>query len=210
MTSGALGHFTTVSSKRAGRLLVVAAMVLTIIQLGSGRASAVQFCNTTAVVGTTGTGPASPYPSSINVSGLIGTVTDVNVFLLDFTTLGDTNSPPQHWAEDQDIMVAAPSVSNVILMSDAGGDNDMTSGPVTAADLNFDDQAANQLPADFLITSGTWRPVNDDDPSGQPPRRTRPTVAGARADAVRVHVARHLQRHQPQRHLEPLGHRRHE
>ena len=146
---------------------MVAAMVLGILHLGSQSSSAVEFCNTTPIVGTGGIGPAAPYPSPITVSGLTGTVTDVNVRLLDVRTRGDNNSPPQHWVEDADVMVSAPNNAGVILMSDAGGDNNETSGPVVDADLTFDQQAPTQLPADTgPLTSGTYRPVDDDDDVG--------------------------------------------
>lgn len=159
------------SGRNVRRLLVVVAMVLGILKLSSGASFAVQFCNTTPVTGTAGNGPGPVYPSTITVSGLTGTVTDVNVTLLDVRTTGDNNSPPQHWVEDADIMVSAPNpATNVILMSDAGGNNDVTSGPVVDADLTFDDQAANQLPADTgPLVSGTYRPVDDDDDVGPQP-----------------------------------------
>ena len=156
----AAGRFTGLQRKRAGRLLVVAAMVLTVLNLSSQPSFAVQFCNNTNIVGTTGNGPATPYPSSITVSGLTGTITDVNVTILDFTTFPDVGG--FHWAEDTDLMVSSPAGTGVMLMSDAGGDNDVSSGPVNAADITFDQQAANQLPGDALLTSGTFRPVDDD------------------------------------------------
>ena len=145
-------------------------MVLGVLSVSSTPSFAVQFCNTTPIIGPGGTGPANVYPSSIVVSGLTGTVTDVNVTLLDVSTTGDNNSPPQHWVEDADVLVSAPNNSNVILMSDAGGNNDLTSGPVVDADLTFDDQAPNQLPADTgPLVSGTYRPVDDDDDVGPQP-----------------------------------------
>jgi len=138
-------------------------MVLGILNLSSGTSYAVQFCTTTPILGTTGSGPASLYPSTITVSGLTGTVTDVNVTLLDVTTTGDNNSPGQHWVEDADIMVSGPNpANNVIVMSDAGGDNDTSTGPLADVNLTFDDAAANQLPADTKLQSGTFRPVDDD------------------------------------------------
>ena len=153
--------------RKVRRVLVVAAMVLAILNLTSRSSLAVEFCNTTPIIGTGGIGPAAPYPSPIVVSGLTGTVTDVNVRLLDVRTRGDNNSPPQHWAEDADVMVSAPNNAGVILMSDAGGNNDVTSGPVVDADLTFDQQAPTQLPADTgPLTSGTYRPVDDDDDVG--------------------------------------------
>src|SRR5688572_505973 len=80
-------------------------------------ARAVEFCNTTPVIGSSGAlSPSSPYPSSITVSGLTGTVTDVNVRLLDFRTGGDTGG--LHWAEDTDVLLVAPNGANIVPMSD--------------------------------------------------------------------------------------------
>jgi Ca2+-binding RTX toxin-like protein len=144
---------------------VAGAMVLGVASLSSGTSYAVEFCNPTPIMGnTSGPGapfPGNPYPSTITVSGLTGTITDVNVRLLDVTTRPDPGG--LHWAEDADVLLVAPDNTNVILMSDAGGDNNNSSGPVNAVDLTFDQQAANQLPADTALTSGTFRPVNDSD-----------------------------------------------
>ncbi len=57
------------------------------------------------------TGPASPYPSTINVAGLGGTVTRVTVTL---------NGLRHTFPDDLDILLVGPGGS-VILMSDAGG-----------------------------------------------------------------------------------------
>jgi len=100
--------------------------------------------------------PSSPYPSSISVAGLTGTVTDVNVTLRGFQTRTQT------WAEDTDVLLAGPNGANAILMADAGGDNNTSSGQVVDADLTLDDEAATELPADALLTTGTYRPVDDD------------------------------------------------
>lgn len=154
-------------------MLVVTLTALTVVKLATGTSHAVEFCNNiqiaTPLSATPGT--ANPYPSSITVSGLTGTITDVNVTLLSMNTQGDTSNPPQHWAEDNDVMVSSPSGTGVILMSDAGGDNDNSVGPVANVTLLFDEQAANQLPADSHLSGGasnitvTARPVNDSDPN---------------------------------------------
>jgi Ca2+-binding RTX toxin-like protein len=140
-------------------------MVLTVLSLSTRSSYAVQFCNTTPIIGSSLADVSNPYPSSITVSGLTGTITDVNVILRGFTTNPDNGN--FHWAEDTDVMVSAPDNSTVVLMSDAGGDNDTSTGPVAGANLTMDDQAANQLPADTHITTGTWRPVDDDVDAGE-------------------------------------------
>ncbi|HEX2193080.1 MAG TPA: hypothetical protein VHH09_07775, partial [Acidimicrobiales bacterium] len=91
------------------------AMVLTVVGLTSRPSFAVQFCNTTPVVGQNGPVEeipfrSNPYPSPITVSGLTGTVTYVNVTLLGVTTRPQPDAT--HWPSDLDVMVSAPNGSN--------------------------------------------------------------------------------------------------
>ncbi len=159
--------------------MFMAAGLALVVDSPPASAASGHFCNTTPVVGSTVAAPSSPYPSAITVSGLSGTITDVNMSFVGVTTHGDNNNPPQHWPEDMDIMASAPDNSNVILMSDAGGDNEISTGPLSNVNLTFDDQAANQLPADTKITSGTWRPVNDSDTNETDPVDSWPAPAPA-------------------------------
>lgn len=93
-------------------------------------------------------GIASPYPSNITVSELVGTIVDVNV-----TLHGLTHAFPG----DIDILLVSPSGQSVILMSDVGG----ASG-VTNLDLAFDDSAASFLSVSDRLVAGTFRPSNVD------------------------------------------------
>ncbi len=114
-------------------------------------ALAVVFANT-APITIPSTGSASPYPSPITVSGLTGTISDVNVGLRGLS---------HTWPDDVAVLLAGPGGRNVILMSDAGG-GDITcggGGPVSNVNLTFDDQAAQQLPDGSQIFSGTYRPI---------------------------------------------------
>lgn len=91
------------------------------------------FANTTKVE-IPGSGAAMPYPSTINVSGLEGTVTKVSVTLQNFT----------HPAfADLDILLVGPNGRKVILASDAGVNNSVGFEPVT-----FDDEAPSPIPDD--------------------------------------------------------------
>jgi hypothetical protein len=94
-------------------------------------------------------GAASPYPSTIGVSGLPGTVADVNVTLNGFfhTCFSD------NW-----FVVVGPGGQKSLLMSHAGSDcgNDPP-GPVT---ITYDDEAAAPYPCD-AAPSGTFKPVAD-------------------------------------------------
>jgi subtilisin-like proprotein convertase family protein len=120
--------------------------------------SSATFSNPSAItipaVGTVGN--ASPYPSTINVSGLAGTITDLNVSLL-----GVTHTFPR----DIDVLLIGPNGNSIELMTDVGGDSS-----VSGVNLVFDDSAANSLTPDGVLASGTYRPSDPDDPSftGEP------------------------------------------
>jgi subtilisin-like proprotein convertase family protein len=86
---------------------------------------------------------ATPYPSTIDVSGLTGTVTDVNVTLTGFshTSPGDVN-----------VLLVGPGGQSTLLMAGNG-----FAFSVSGADLTFDDAAAQSL-GDGQIVSGTYKP----------------------------------------------------
>jgi hypothetical protein len=90
-------------------------------------------------------GSATPYPSTINVSGLSGPITDVNVTLNNFR---------HTWPDDVDILLVGPAGQKVVLMSDVGG-----SIPVTNLSLTLDD-AASAMPDNAALSSGAFRPTN--------------------------------------------------
>ena len=154
---------------RASRLAVAATLGALSLALVAGPASAQDFTNSTAITTPLPNPPAgcpfpngcpsekaSPYPSTITV-GMSGTVGDVNVTLHDFTY-------PLKPA-DVDMLLVAPGGRSVMLMSDACGDNSTANeNPITTPiELTFDDSAATQLPADSRCSSGTFRPIDDDD-----------------------------------------------
>jgi subtilisin-like proprotein convertase family protein len=109
---------------------------------------AVVFTNPAAITinDATTIGSANPYPSTINVTGLTGTITNVTV------TLNNINHT---FPDDLDILLAGPAGGNLILMSDVGGSDDMTNQTVT-----FDDAAANSLPDAVHYSTGTFKPTN--------------------------------------------------
>ncbi|HEX2275021.1 MAG TPA: hypothetical protein VHG90_14205 [Acidimicrobiales bacterium] len=138
-----------------GVALLAAALVPSL----STPSGAVLFCNATPITFTPPTTPTqsvqpfTPYPSNITVSGLAGTITDVNVTLNGFTHVRP---------EDIDVLLVAPDGTNHVLMSDIGGDNLFPGEPVSGVNLTFDDQAAAPAPADSQLSSGTFRPTDDD------------------------------------------------
>jgi len=93
-------------------------------------------------------GSASPYPSTINVSGVSGNITNIQVSLLGLS---------HTWPDDVDMFLLGPGGQKVMLMSDAGGGY---SSPLNNVNLTFSDSASGTLPDDSQITSGTYRPTD--------------------------------------------------
>ncbi len=101
-------------------------------------------------------GTATPYPSTINVSGVPTghVITKVTV------TLSNYNHT---WPDDVDVLLVGPGGQQCILMSDAGGSVDAVN-----VNLTFDDAAAVSLPDSTAITTGTYRPTNYVSPDNFP------------------------------------------
>ncbi len=93
-------------------------------------------------------GAADPYPSTITVSGMTGTITDVDV-----SVLGWRHTFP----DDVDIMIVGPTGAATLLVSDVGGGTDITS-----ANLLLDDEAGSTIPDGGPVVSGVFRPSNVD------------------------------------------------
>ena len=85
---------------------------------------------------------ATPYPSSINVSGLAGSVSKVTVTLQGFS---------HAYPSDVDVVLVSPGGQKVGLLGGAGGETS-----VNGLTLAFDDSAGGQV--GDPITSGTWQP----------------------------------------------------
>jgi subtilisin-like proprotein convertase family protein len=98
------------------------------------------------------TGPASPYPSTIQVSGLDGAkIRDVNVKLRGYS---------HTFPDDVDVLLVGPSRTgkDALIMSDAGGGRDLT-----GVSLTIDDEAPSSLPDSSPPTptpSGSYKPSN--------------------------------------------------
>lgn len=133
-----------------GGLVAIATLATAAFPAASGAAT-FTFNNPTPIaVPGTGTGPApgDPYPSTIDVSGLAGSITDVNV---NFGATVHTN------AEDMDVALVGPTGVPVFLMSDVCDLDDGALRP-----LAFDDSAATFLSFGGNCPSGTYLPTNDD------------------------------------------------
>jgi Ca2+-binding RTX toxin-like protein len=88
-------------------------------------------------------GTSTPYPSTINVSGLSGNINSLKVTL---TNLSHT------WPDDIDVLLVGPTGTKALLMSDVGG-----SSGVNNVTLTFDPTATSSLPDSGLITSGSYK-----------------------------------------------------
>jgi hypothetical protein len=102
-------------------------------------------------------GSASPYPSTINLSGVDGTVADVNVVL---------NGLTHGRSADLDILLVGPG-GNVLLMSDRGS-------VAVNVDVTFDDQALFEVPAASPILPRAYKPTNTGTPDSFPMMGTGP------------------------------------
>ncbi|MDD4891382.1 MAG: hypothetical protein PHU85_15785, partial [Phycisphaerae bacterium] len=85
---------------------------------------------------------ATPYPSTVAVSGVVGNVSHVTVTL---SGLSHT------FTADLGVELSGPTGANTLVMYQAGGGN-----PVVGANLTFDDDAGGSAPSP--IVSGTYQP----------------------------------------------------
>ena len=95
-------------------------------------------------------GPADPYPSAIEVSGMPGTITKVTVTL---------SSLAHAFPRDLDVLVVGPTGLRAMLLSDVGGTD-----AVTGVTLVFDATSADVVPEQGPLVSGTFRPSALGDP----------------------------------------------
>ncbi|MBA4148718.1 MAG: hypothetical protein H0X66_11440 [Verrucomicrobia bacterium] len=139
---------------------VVSSIYTNVFTLG-GVASATQSrTNTTTIhVPTTssgtGAGIASPYPSSISVSGISGTIEKVTVSLVGFS---------HSYPYDIDMLLVGPGGQSVVLMCAVGDEYS-----VNSLNLTLDDEAAASLPFSAPLTSGTFKPTAYEEAYLDPP-----------------------------------------
>lgn len=86
----------------------------------------------------------TPYPASINITGVAGTISNVRVRLNEFI---------HTFPADLRILVVSPSGRSTLLMSNAGG-----STPIGTT-VVFDDNAAEQIETFNLVNGGSFRPT---------------------------------------------------
>lgn len=112
------------------------------------------FANTNRIIINDNTN-ATPYPSSIFVSDVSGTITKVTATVSNMTHFYPT---------EIDILLVGPSGDAVMLMSDAGW-----GAPINGVTIRYTDSAATAPPRIGQITSGDCLPSNwaDDDSNAQ-------------------------------------------
>jgi subtilisin-like proprotein convertase family protein len=89
-------------------------------------------------------GAASPYPSTIEVSGFRkAKIVDIDIAFSDFYHLR---------VPDVDILLVAPNGRRALVWSDIAG------GALSTSDITLDDEASAPLPASGSLTSGRFRP----------------------------------------------------
>ncbi len=122
--------------------------------------------NITPLVVGTSAAPFLPYPSTISVSGMNGSVSRVTVTLHDL----------QHtYLSDIDILLLGPQGQSVLLLADVGGN-----ASIAGIDLTFDDSAGSMLT--LPVASGTYLPTNNG--STAFPEPAPPSPYGSRMDTL--------------------------
>ena len=135
-------------------------MALTLLMAsGVALAAPTTFSNTSSIsivdATSAGASAANPYPSQINVEGLSGTISDVNVKL---------NGYSHGFPDDVAVQVVGPDGTSVLLMSDVGGAAPFGNTAVNNINLTFDDEAANSLADNGYLTTGTYKPTEGTTP----------------------------------------------
>lgn len=128
--------------------LAVIVTIVALIQVAAGTpvSAAVFFFSNNSGISIPLSGAATPFPSTIIVSGVTGTVTHVTVGIV-----GLSHTFP----DDIDIEVSSPGGQGVMLMSDAGSLFDIIGGT-----LVFNDCALQVVPNSSQIVTGRFRPSN--------------------------------------------------
>ncbi|HKS36297.1 MAG TPA: Ig-like domain-containing protein, partial [Verrucomicrobiae bacterium] len=140
--AGQTGNATITVTVSDGALSASDSFVLTV----NSSAPATRSFTNAAAITIPGAGSANPYPSTINVSGTAGTVSQVTVGL---RSLNHT------WPADVDVLLVGPGGQKAVIFSDVGGGGDLSNVTVTLSD-----GAATGLTATGQIVSGTYRPSN--------------------------------------------------
>jgi hypothetical protein len=144
------------------RIVVVCVVPVVVLAIATGAGAGVPFSNS-APITINDNAVANPYPSQIVVSGLTGTITDVNVSLVGLS---------HQFSHDVAVLLLGPGMTpkKVRLMADCGG----ASGAITNVNLTFDDEAAsapasvNTTTCQGTLVNGTFLPGQNGLPGACP------------------------------------------
>jgi len=133
-------------------LTMLAMLAAMLVAGGAALAATTTFGNSSPIQivdGAAAVDPANPYPSQINVQGLSGSITDINLKLNGFT-----------YPEPNDVdVIVQHGDQSAIVMSDVLSYSDTTND----VDLILDDEAANPLPSTRSdLPSGSYKPTDND------------------------------------------------
>ena len=131
------------------RLSKVLPTLALLVASAIGAQAQTTFSNNTpiAVPGTGTVGVSNPYPSTINVTGMSGSIDEVSVTITNFT---------HTWPSDVDFLLVGPGGQTLIFCSDAIGGN----GGIIGRTYTFKDSAATVMPAAGFPESGEFQPAN--------------------------------------------------
>ena len=104
-------------------------------------------------------GPASLYPSTIAVTGMSGTVTNLDITISKFA---------HHFPDDVHMLLVGPTGQSVVFWSKCGGDKPLTNDTVTVSDAgvgaipdNFEIWSEQMKPADYAANDPPANNTND-------------------------------------------------
>jgi subtilisin-like proprotein convertase family protein len=132
--------------------LIAALLCAIAVSVGPSQAGAATFSNPGAIT-INDAATASPYPSTISVTGVGASVVDVNGTLSGFS---------HTFPADVDVMLVGPQGQSVVLMSDVPRDDPVCGSDAAGLVLTFDDAAPGPIPLDSALASGTFRPTNNE------------------------------------------------
>ena len=179
-------HIITATYNGTPTLLTSSGTVTQVVDNATTTPDGDTWCNSGSIA-VPSSGPGTPYPSRITVSGAGPAITLLTVDLVDVA----------HTAPfDIEVLLVGPAGQNLVLMSDVGGIHRRLRHRPDLRGQRRPDRSPPRAPRDGHVRSERRRLQW---------RRRRLAAAGARR--LERHDVGHVQRHQPQRDLEPVRRR---
>lgn len=129
---------------RLQRVLLLAQVA--VLWIACVSAPAATFYNDTRILLGTAAAAPGPFPSTIGIGNVVGTISGLTVTLTNIS---------HSLADEIDVLLVGPNGERVMLMSDCGG----TTG-LNFVTLRFSDSATANLPDATAISAGIYRPSN--------------------------------------------------